>query len=119
MTDDYNGPNKFIYRDSHKTHKFQLTEDGSPYDLTNVTEITFEVKEDNSDEAEVVFDCTMTGDAHVVRQAPFTDGKINVNVIPADTTSAMGGKKVYYIYLVDASAQTIYFGKGEYKIIRT
>lgn len=118
MSEHFNAPKKKIYKGSHKIHKFQLTLDEVAYDLTNVTEITFIVKDDNSESAATVYSCTMTG-TDIERQTPYTDGKIHISVIPADTSSATSGKKVYYISLVDADSNTIYFGKGEYEIIRT
>lgn len=118
MVEHFNGPYKFIHKGANKTHKFQLTKDDVAYDLTSVTEITFIVKDENTESAITVFTCTMTG-TDVVRQEPKTDGKINVLVVPADTSSATSGRKVYYIHLVDSGANVVYFGKGIYEIIRT
>lgn len=118
MGEHYNGPYKFIHKGANKTHKFQLNENGLAFDLTNVSEITFIIKNDNSESATTVFTCTMTG-TDVVRQAPYTSGIIHAYVIPDDTSGKTSGRKVYYIHLVDSGANVVYFGKGIYEIIRT
>lgn len=118
MSEHITGPLKFIHKGANKTHKFHLTENNENYDLTSVSEITFVVKNDNSESAATVFTCTMTG-SDVVRQTPHTDGKINITVVPADTSGATSGRKIYYIHVTDSGGNVIYFGKGIYEIIRT
>lgn len=117
MSIHLSGPRKFIYKGDNKTHKFQLYSNGVVYDLTGATEITFTVKEDNSESASTIFTCTFTGSDLTKADAP--NGKINVIVVPADTSGATSGRKIYYIRVTDAASNILHFGKGIYEIIRT
>lgn len=113
----YKGPRKWIFKRDNKTHRFQLKDSSGNYDLTNVTEIKFTVRENDSESASQIFQCTKTG-ADITVESPATDGKINVIVVPADTTSATAGRKIYDIEVEDSASKKKTFGKGIYEIIQ-
>jgi len=119
MSKAWKAPYKWIFKRDDKSHLFQLTDKaGDPYDLTSVNEITFTVRDGDTESASVIYSCTMTG-GDVVRIAPYTDGKIRVDVVPADTATATAGDGYWYdIEVEDASSKVKTFGKGQYEIVQ-
>lgn len=118
MSQLWKAPYKWIFKGDDKEHLFQLKDKaGNNYDLTNVNEITFTVNEEDEEGASQVFQCTMTG-SDVVRIAPYTDGKMKVVVVPADTNSTTAGRKIYDIEVEDQNNKTKTFGKGIYEVVQ-
>ena len=97
------GPLLEIKKRNHKTFPLQILDnEGDPFDLTDVNEIYFTAKEEATESASEIFQCSKTG-GDIVVQSPATDGKINVSVEPADTQSVDAGEKVYDIKVIDGS----------------
>lgn len=115
----YKAPRKWIFKRDNKTHRFQLTENGVGYDLTNAQEIKFTVRENDSEGASQVYQCTKTGaDITIETQTGDDIGKMNAIVEPTDTTSATAGRKIYDIEVKDQAGKYKTFGKGIYEIIQ-
>lgn len=113
------GPRKWIYKRDNKTHRFQLKDSSGNYDLTNVQEIKFTVRESDSESASQIYQNTKTGgDITIESQVGDDIGKMNVLVVPADTTSADAGRKIYDIEVKDSSGKIHTFGKGIYEILQ-
>lgn len=112
-------PRKFIFKRDNKTHRFQLTVNDVLYDLTDVQEIKFTVRESDSESAEQTFQCTKTGgDVTLEAQAGADIGKMNAIVEPVDTSSADAGGKVYDIEVKDVAGKIKTFGVGVYDILQ-
>ena len=111
-------PYKWIYKRDNKTINWKLTKDNVAVDLTNVNEITVTVREEDAEGGALVFKCTKTG-GDVVIVTPQTGddkGKMYILVIPADTTSADAGRKVYDIEVEDQTSKIQTYGKGVFEI---
>lgn len=115
----YKAPRKWIFKRDNKTHRFQLKDSSGFYDLTNVQEIKFTVREKDSESAAQIYQCTKTGaDITIETQIGDDIGKMNVIVETADTTNATAGRKIYDIQVTDEAGKIKTFGKGIYEIIQ-
>ena len=114
------GPRKWIFKRDNKTHRFQLRDSSGNYDLTNVTEIKFTVRESDSEGAAQIYQSTKTGGDITITLPQTGDdkGRMDVIVEPADTTSADAGRKIYDIEVEDSANKIKTFGKGIYEIIQ-
>jgi len=110
---------KDIYKGDNATHKFQLKVNNENYDLTSVKEITFYVKSFRNNTKTILITKTMT-DSGIVRQSPYTDGKLYVYMIPEDTEEISiiytNTNLWFSIQIIDADDNRKTFGRGEYTI---